>query len=151
MPRGRRLTKIDMEFISLVPEGANRRYFIAKAGGHFELAVPIRKVDAAKRQVTGRRVRHWRTGRTWRLQHRSRFRLDHARLHAQGARGLLASLATSSTTRFPPRTTSARSGRSARAIRCFPNDVGAWAVTRQIVVDKTWERVEKGELKAFQF
>ena len=33
----------------------------------------------------------------------------------------------------------------------FPNDAGAWAVTRQIVVDETWGRVEKGELKAFSF
>ena len=53
MPRGRRMTKIDIEFISLVPEGANRRYFIAKADGRFELAVQVRKVDAVKKQVTG--------------------------------------------------------------------------------------------------
>ena len=150
MPRGRRLTKIDMEFISLVPEGANRRYFLAKAGGRFELAVPIRKVDTAKRQVTGvvYGIGELDAHGDFSTEDDFDWTMHGFMRKGRVAAGIAGDIEHDEA---PTEDYFCEVWKIREGDPLFPNDVGAWAVTRQIVVDETWDRVEKGELKAFSF
>lgn len=156
MPRAHLLKNISINWISLVPAGANRRVFTAKGsdGYAFTFTCDVRKLDEEKREVTG--VVYPIGEVDTHGDFTTEPELD-AAMHDFAAKGRTAAGAAGDVNHdqqatgdyFPQvfKVEAHHVGHDGFTAA----DVGAWAVTRKIVDDGRWEAVKSGELNAFSF
>lgn len=150
MPKANLLKNITINWISLVAAGANRREFLAKDGNSVRFECRVRKVDEEKRQVTG--VLYPVGEVDTQGDFTTEAELDAAMLDFASKGRVAAGKAgdvnhdEQATGDYFPEVWKIREGDP-----LFPDDVGAWAVTRQIVDDARWEAVKSGEFNAFSF
>lgn len=149
-----RLTQITLKFFSLVPAGANRREFVAKAdGGPTPLPIEVKllKVNEELRQVTGAIYPPGQVDTQGDFITEADF---DAAMHDFMAKGRTAAGIACDRDHDEAPTTDyiVEAYKLAVGDSRWPGEVeGSWIITRQVTDDATWAKVLDGTYKAFSF
>jgi len=148
-----RLTQITLKFFSLVPAGANRREFVAKADGPSPLPIEVKllKVNEELRQVTGAIYPPGQVDTQGDFITEADF---DAAMHDFMAKGRTAAGVACDRDHDEAPTTDyiVEAYKLAEGDARWPGEIpGSWIITRQITDEDTWTKVLDGTYKAFSF
>lgn len=150
MALANRLTQLTIKFISLVPAGANRRELVAKGDGGWTLQAEIRKLDDERREATSVVYPVGEVDTQGDFMTEADFDAAMADFMAKG-RTAAGKAADVDHDEQPTGDYFVEAWKIQPKDPRFPDDAGAWAVTRKVVDDARWEAIKAGAYKAFSF